>query len=163
MIMKFLASLRPLFLLLLLPALIAACDNAPTNDDLPPENIPEPRVIAEADYTVTDTGLKYYDITVGTGSEAQNGDRVSVHYHGWLTNNQLFDSSYLRQEPFIFILGDGFVIPGWDEGILGMKVGGERQLVIPPDLAYGAAGRGNIPPNATIIFEVELVGVTDGQ
>ncbi len=159
--MKFLASLKPLFLLLLLSALVAACDSSPNNDEPPPENIPEPRVVADTAYTVTGTGLKYFDFELGTGAKAENGDAVSVHYHGWLTNGQLFDSSYLRQEPFNFILGTGFVIPGWDEGILNMRVGGERQLVIPPGLAYGSAGRGNIPPNATIIFEIELIGVTD--
>ncbi len=123
-------------------------------------NTPVPSVVAEADYTVTDTGLKYYDLTVGTGmEEAITGDVVVVHYHGWLTNNQLFDSSYLTGDPFVFTLGTGFVIPGWDEGIAGMRVGGERQLVIPPDLAYGAAGRGSIPPNSTLIFEVELLSM----
>ena len=161
--MTFLASLRPLFLVLVLAALTAACDTGPQNDEPPPQNTPVPRVVADTSYTVTGTGLKYFDLELGTGAQAQNGDRVSVHYHGWLTNGQLFDSSYLRQQPFAFVLGTGFVIPGWDEGILNMRVGGERQLVIPPDLAYGAAGRGNIPPNATIIFEVELVDVQGGQ
>ena len=123
-------------------------------------NTPVPSVVAEADYTVTDTGLKYYDLTIGTGmEEAKTGDVVVVHYHGWLTNNQLFDSSYLTGDPFGFTLGTGFVIPGWDEGIAGMRVGGKRQLVIPPDLAYGAAGRGSIPPNSTLIFEVELLSI----
>ena len=157
--MQSLASLRPLFLLLLLLPLLAACDTGPNNDEPPPMNTPLPRTVAEADYTVTDTGLKYFDFEVGTGAQAQDGDVVSVHYHGWLTNGQLFDSSYLRQTPITFILGNGSVIAGWDEGILNMRVGGERQLVIPPDLAYGAAGRGSIPPNATIIFEVQLVAV----
>lgn len=156
--MPSLANLRPLFLLFLLTPLLTACDTGPNNEE-PPVNTPAPRTVAEADYTVTETGLKYYDFEVGTGEQAQNGDVVSVHYHGWLTNGQLFDSSYLRQQPFIFILGNGTVIPGWDEGLLNMRVGGERQLVIPPDLAYGEAGRGSIPPNATIIFEVELVAV----
>ena len=161
--MTCLASLRPLFLLLIALPLLAACDTGPNNDQPPPENTPVPRTVAEADFTVTDTGLKYFDIEIGTGAQAKDGDFVSVHYHGWLTNNQLFDSSYLRQEPFNFFLGTGFVIPGWDEGILDMRVGGQRQLVIPPSLGYGAAGRGSIPPNATLIFEVELVGVTETQ
>ena len=158
--MTFLASLRPLFLLLALTTLLAVCDSAPENDEPPPENLPVPRVVDESDYTVTDSGLKYYDLTVGTGeATAQTGDRVAVHYHGWLTNNQLFDSSYISGDPFPFTIGTGFVIPGWDEGVVGMRVGGERQLVIPPDLGYGAAGRGPIPPNATLIFEVELVSI----
>ena len=158
--MTFLASLRPLFLLLVLSTLLAACDSAPESDEPPPMDTPVPRVVAEADYTVTDTGLKYYDLTIGTGmEEAITGDFVVVHYHGWLTNNQLFDSSYLTGDPFGFTLGTGFVIPGWDEGIAGMRVGGKRQLVIPPDLAYGAAGRGSIPPNSTLIFEVELLSI----
>lgn len=155
--MTFLASLRPLFLLLVLAALLTACDSGPDNEELPPTDIPTPRVVADTAYTVTDTGLKYYDIEIGTGETADDGDIVQVHYHGWLTNNQLFDSSYISGNPFSFRLGTGFVIPGWDEGILGMRVGGERQLVIPPDLGYGAAGRGSIPPNATLIFEVELI------
>ena len=158
--MTFLASLRPLFLCLTLSTLLVACDSAPESDEPPPENTPVPRVIAEEDYTVKDTGLKLYDITVGTGEKVVAvGDQVSVHYHGWLTNNQLFDSSYISGDPFTFRMGSGTVIPGWEEGILGMRVGGERQLVIPPELAYGAAGRGPIPPNATIIFEVELVSI----
>ena len=159
--MKFLASFQSLFLLLLLSALIAACDSGPSNDEPPPQNTPEPRVVADADYTVTDSGLKYFDFEIGTGAKAETGDIIFVHYHGWLTNGQLFDSSYLQQEPYSFVMGLGDVIPGWEEGILNMRVGGERQLVIPPDLAYGAAGRGPIPPNATIIFEIEVVGVTD--
>ena len=159
--MTCLASFRPLFLLLVLLPLCAACDTGPNNDEPPPENTPVPRTVADADFTTTDTGLKYFDFEVGTGAQAKNGDIVSVHYHGWLTNNQLFDSSYLRQEPFTFVLGTSFVIAGWDEGILDMKVGGERQLVIPPGLGYGATPRGSIPANSTLIFEVELISVTE--
>ena len=158
--MTFLASLRPVFLLLVLATVLAACDSGPENDEPLPQNTPVPRVVAEDDYTTTDSGLKFYDLTIGTQSEeVQVGDRVSVHYHGWLTNNQLFDSSYISGNPFSFTVGTGFVIPGWDEGVVGMRVGGERQLVIPPNLAYGAAGRGPIPPNATLIFEIELIGI----
>jgi len=106
------------------------------------------------------TELKIKDDTVGTGTEAKNGDRVNVHYTGWLTDGTKFDSSKDRGQPFAFTLGAGEVIPGWDQGVVGMKVGGKRTLTIPPDLGYGAQGAGGvIPPNATLVFEVELVSV----
>lgn len=105
-------------------------------------------------------GLQYYDIKVGTGAEAKPGQTVSVHYTGWLTSGKKFDSSVDRGQPFQFKLGAGQVIKGRDEGVAGMKVGGKRQLRIPPDLGYGARGAGGvIPPNATLIFDVELLGV----
>ena len=108
----------------------------------------------------TDSGLKYEDVTVGEGAEAVAGKTVSVHYTGWLTDGQKFDSSKDRNDPFEFPLGAGMVIRGWDEGVQGMKVGGKRRLVIPPQLGYGARGAGGvIPPNATLMFEVELLGV----
>lgn len=107
----------------------------------------------------TKSGLQITDIKVGSGAEAVKGKSVSVNYKGTLQNGQVFDQSYSRA-PFSFRLGAGEVIPGWDEGVAGMKVGGKRKLVIPPDLAYGAGGAGGvIPPNATLIFEVELLGV----
>ncbi|MBX4211181.1 MAG: FKBP-type peptidyl-prolyl cis-trans isomerase [Candidatus Yanofskybacteria bacterium] len=100
------------------------------------------------------------DLKVGTGPAAQAGQAVTVHYTGWLTNGQKFDSSVDRGQPFSFILGGGMVIPGWDQGLVGMKVGGKRKLTIPPDLAYGPRGAGGvIPPNATLVFEVDLLGV----
>lgn len=105
---------------------------------------------------VTPTDLVTEDLVVGTGAAAQSGDTVSVNYTGWLTDGTQFDSSYDRGQPFTFQIGVGGVIQGWDEGIVGMKVGGKRRLTIPPDLAYGSGGRGSIPPNATLIFEVEL-------
>jgi len=114
--------------------------------------------------TTTASGLIYDDKVVGTGDEAKAGQEVSVHYTGWLfyggERGKKFDSSKDRGEPFGFSLGAGRVIKGWDEGVAGMKVGGTRVLTIPPTLGYGARGAGGvIPPNATLIFEVELLGV----
>jgi len=109
---------------------------------------------------VTASGLKYFDLKVGGGAEAKSGAKVSVHYTGWLTDGKKFDSSLDRHEPFVFNLGAGMVIKGWDEGVQGMKIGGKRQLQIKPELGYGARGAGGvIPPNATLIFDVELIGV----
>jgi len=108
----------------------------------------------------TASGLQYWDITVGTGDVAKQGSRVKVHYTGWLTNGKKFDSSVDAGRPFQFTIGRGEVIQGWDEGVAGMKVGGKRQLRIPPDLAYGQSGAaGVIPPNATLIFDVQLLAV----
>jgi FKBP-type peptidyl-prolyl cis-trans isomerase len=110
--------------------------------------------------TTTPSGLQYWDIVVGTGATATPGSTVKVHYTGFLTTGQKFDSSRDRGEPFSFPLGQGQVIKGWDEGVAGMKIGGQRQLRIPPQLGYGAEGAGGvIPPNATLIFDVELLGV----
>jgi FKBP-type peptidyl-prolyl cis-trans isomerase len=104
--------------------------------------------------------LKIEDLQEGTGEEAKAGKTVSVHYTGWLENGTKFDSSHDRRQPFSFPLGAGHVIRGWDEGVAGMKVGGKRKLTIPPNLGYGARGAGGvIPPNATLVFEVELLGV----
>lgn len=106
-------------------------------------------------------GLKVQDIVVGTGTQAEAGDTVAAHYVGTLANGRKFDSSYDRGEPFEFVLGGGQVIRGWDIGIVGMRVGGKRKLVIPPALGYGnrEVGNGAIPANSTLIFEVELVAV----
>jgi FKBP-type peptidyl-prolyl cis-trans isomerase FkpA len=109
----------------------------------------------------TADGLQYEDLKVGTGAEAKAGDMVSVHYTGWLTDGKKFDSSVDRGKPFGFPLGAGRVIKGWDEGVAGMKIGGKRKLTIPPSLGYGERGAaGVIPPNATLIFEVELLGIS---
>ena len=112
--------------------------------------------------TTTDYGLQYWEIKAGTGDTAVAGNRVRVHYTGWLADGKKFDSSVDRGQPFAFSLGAGEVIPGWDQGVAGMKVGGKRQLRIPPELGYGArgAGGGLIPPNATLIFDVELLGIS---
>ena len=114
--------------------------------------------------TTTASGLQYEDTLTGSGPIAATGQQVSVHYTGWLYNDGVkgakFDSSKDRNEPFEFGLGQGMVIKGWDEGVQGMAVGGQRTLVIPPALGYGARGAGGvIPPNATLMFEVELLGV----
>jgi FKBP-type peptidyl-prolyl cis-trans isomerase FkpA len=113
----------------------------------------------------TSSGLQFHDSVEGTGETATKGQRVTVHYTGWLFNDgqqgAKFDSSKDRNDPFVFNLGAGMVIRGWDEGVAGMKVGGVRTLVIPPELGYGARGAGGvIPPNATLKFEVELLGVS---
>jgi peptidylprolyl isomerase len=110
--------------------------------------------------TTTPSGLQYWDNVVGSGATAAPGNTVKVHYTGFLTTGEKFDSSRDRGEPFSFSLGAGEVIKGWDEGVAGMKVGGQRQLRIPPNLGYGAAGAGGaIPPNATLVFDVELLEV----
>jgi FKBP-type peptidyl-prolyl cis-trans isomerase len=128
--------------------------NAPSTTYAPP---------LEVDLTTferTDSGLHVKDVQVGTGEEANPGESVVVHYTGWLPDGTKFDSSRDRNAPFEFALGAGAVIAGWDEGVAGMKVGGRRKLVIPPTLGYGAQGAGDvIPPNATLVFDVELLEV----
>lgn len=147
-----------LMLLLALGLSINACDSADPEPDIDP-NQPMPRVVAEADYTVTDSGLKYFDFAVGDGVVADSGNQLVVDYQGWLTTGELFDSSILRGRPFTFVLGVSNVIEGWQEGLEGMQVGGQRQLVIPPNLGYGPRANGSIPANSTLVFEVELLNV----
>jgi FKBP-type peptidyl-prolyl cis-trans isomerase FkpA len=119
---------------------------------------------ATGNLVTTASGLQYQDIKTGSGMEARLGARVLVHYTGWLRNRdgsagRKFDSSRDRDEPFQFVLGTGEVIPGWDEGVQGMKVGGVRKLIIPSVLGYGSKGTGGIPPNSKLIFEVELLSL----
>lgn len=112
------------------------------------------------DKITTPSGLQYQEIQVGTGAQPAAGQVVVVHYTGWLTDGKKFDSSVDRGQPFKFVLGKGMVIKGWDEGLSTMKVGGKRKLTIPPELGYGPRGAGGvIPPNATLVFDVELLGV----
>jgi peptidylprolyl isomerase len=114
---------------------------------------PEPKMVT------TPSGLKYQELAVGKGPMPKAGSRVMVHYTGWLTNGQKFDSSVDRNQPFTFTLGRGEVIKGWDEGVATMHSGGKRKLIVPPSLGYGAKGfDALIPPNATLVFEVELLG-----
>lgn len=138
---KFLLS----FLIVALTAFVLAQTGGPT------------KVTGKAKSTAS--GVEYWDITVGTGATAVAGKTVTVNYTGWLTNGKKFDSS-IGKQPFSFTLGAGQVIKGWDDGVAGMKIGGKRQLKIPPSLGYGSQGAGGvIPPNATLIFDVQLLGV----
>jgi FKBP-type peptidyl-prolyl cis-trans isomerase len=137
-------------LVLCLAVLLSACAD---KEKSPSTSSPSPP-------TASATELKMEDTKLGTGAVATPGKNVSVHYTGWLTNGTKFDSSKDRGEPFAFSLGAGQVIRGWDQGVAGMKVGGIRKLTIPPNLGYGERGAGGvIPPNATLVFEVELLGV----
>ena len=137
---------------------IAACSDKDTKTS--GEAKPAAVASAPAGAVTTPSGLSYVDLVVGNGPQPMSGKTVKVHYTGWLENGTKFDSSVDRGEPFVFTIGAGEVIPGWDEGVMTMKVGGRRRLIVPPQLGYGAAGAGGvIPPNATLIFEVELLDV----
>lgn len=151
--------MRRLFLLLALVLPLAACGSDGPTSIQDTEFAPQLGVDLSA-MTRTSTGLYYRDITVGTGAVAQSGSRVTMYYQGWFPDGRLFSAAVRPQAPLDpFVLGTGRVIEGWDEGIPGMRVGGKRLLVIPPSLAYGSAGRGSVPPNAILVFEVELANV----
>ncbi len=123
-------------------------------------SVPLKASVLGAKAMTTESGLKYEDLVVGTGESPKPGQNVTVHYTGTLDDGRKFDSSLDRNQPFTFQIGVGQVIKGWDEGVMSMKVGGKRKLVIPPQLGYGARGAGGvIPPNATLVFEVELLGI----
>jgi len=145
-------------------SVVAETQVAQSAEDLMPEEDASSEEAAEAmteeEFVTTDSGLKYKDIVEGTGAMPQRGQRVTVHYTGMLEDGTKFDSSRDRNRPFTFTIGVGQVIKGWDEGVASMRVGGQRQLIIPPDLGYGARGAGGvIPPNATLIFDVELLRI----
>lgn len=146
-------------------------ETAPQPKAAPPQPTPEPPKTEVAEpaaktsaapkgFTKTESGLMYKDKKVGKGTAAKPGDTVSVHYKGWLDNGTVFDTSRKPERgPFGFTLGAGQVIRGWDEGVAGMKPGGVRELIIPPDLGYGERGMGQIPPNSTLHFDVELLKI----
>lgn len=148
--------LRPLSTALLM--LAAACGSASSGDPTKVTYAPELEVDLAA-MNRSDSGLYTQDLVVGTGAEALPGNTVSVHYSGWLPEGTLFDTSRDDLRPFAFTLGQGQVIQGWDEGVAGMKVGGQRRLVIPSELGYGSRGVGPIPPDSVLIFDVELLAV----
>ncbi|MEP6994259.1 MAG: FKBP-type peptidyl-prolyl cis-trans isomerase [Acidobacteriota bacterium] len=151
--------------LLLSVALAALVAAAPASaDEKKPTAPSEPEKKSESKMTKTPSGLQYEDTKVGTGESPKSGQTCVMHYTGWLweggAKGKKFDSSLDRGTPFEFPIGRGRVIKGWDEGVASMKVGGKRTLIIPPELGYGARGAGGaIPPNATLLFEVELLGI----
>ena len=146
---------------MILIAAVAVAQTAPAKPKVkvvPPNTNAPTRVTGDG--VKTDSGLQYWEIRVGNGEVAKEGSHVRVHYSGWLTTGKKFDSSVDRGQPFDFTIGNGEVIKGWEEGVAGMKVGGKRQLRIPPELGYGAGGSPpDIPANATLIFDIQLLGV----
>jgi FKBP-type peptidyl-prolyl cis-trans isomerase len=146
---------------MILVAAVAVAQTAPAKPKVkvvPPNTNAPTRVTGDG--VKTDSGLQYWEIRVGNGEVAKEGSHVRVHYSGWLTTGKKFDSSVDRGQPFDFTIGNGEVIKGWEEGVAGMKVGGKRQLRIPPELGYGADGSPpDISANATLIFDIQLLGV----
>ena len=157
--------MRWYLILALLIAVSVACTGSKSTATSSPTATATPSptaVVASGSIAIitTPSGLQYKDLIVGSGQEAQAGDTAVVHYTGWLENGTKFDSSLDRGAPFDFVIGQGQVIKGWDEGVASMKVGGQRDLTIPPELAYGDRSVGDvIPPGATLIFEVELIEI----
>lgn len=157
---------KPRLRFILAACLLAACgDTAPDQSRLPPAHRVAERYSAALGVRLEEmerrsTGLYVQDLVVGDGMRADSGDIAHVHYTGWLPTGAEFDTSR-DGVPFEVALGYGRVIDGWDHGVVGMRVGGRRRLVVPPALGYGAGGRGRIPGNATLIFDVELVDVVD--
>ncbi len=147
------------------PLVLAGCqEGAPDQSRVPPEYRVADRYHASLRVDLSEmqrrpTGLYIQDVVEGDGARADSGDVVTVHYTGWLPNGNSFDSSREGDEPFEFALGYGRVIDGWDQGVVGMKVGGQRRLVIPPALGYGESGMGPIPGSSTLVFDVELLDV----
>lgn len=139
--------IRVLLLLVIVGAMVASCGSS------------KETAKGDSGMIKTASGLEYVDIEVGTGITPQKGNTCVVHYHGTLLDGTVFDSSKERGQPFEFQIGEGRVIKGWDEGVMSMKIGGKRKLVIPADLAYGPRQMGSIPPNSTLVFEVELLDI----
>ena len=154
----------PLIVVVMVAVATVAWAVSPTSTPAPAGTANTTAKAAEPKLITTKSGLRYADLEVGTGTEVKTGMLVLVDYEGRLANGEKFDSSYDRREPFSFKIGAGQVIQGWEEGVIGMKVGGKRKLVIPPDLAYGEAGAPpRIPPNATLTFEVKVLKVSNGK
>ena len=150
--------MRPLAIFLATSALLAGCESSTPGIPDPAMNSYDPSLAVNlTTMTKSPTGLFLQELAPGTGSPAAQGDSVAMHYTGWLPNGTKFDSSRDRGKPYRFVLGRGEVIRGWDEGVEGMMVGGRRKLVIPAALGYGERGSGPIPPNATLVFDVERV------
>ena len=149
--------------LLVFLLLFTGCDSG---EDPETVQLPLPQEVAEEDYIETESGLKYFDLVPGDTSfqAAENGQEVVVHYNAWLENGLMVESSiFFSGNPIVFVLGNGQVIQGWEEGMLGMHPGGTRQLVIPPELAYGDAAVASIPPNSTLIYEIDYQGFLQPQ
>jgi len=154
----------PLIVVVMVAVATVAWAASPTPTPAPAGAAKTTAKAAEPKLITTKSGLKYAELEVGAGTEVKTGMLVLVDYEGRLANGEKFDSSYDRREPFSFKIGAGQVIQGWEEGVIGMKVGGKRKLVIPPDLAYGEAGAPpRIPPNATLTFEVKVLKVSNGK
>lgn len=147
-------------LLCALSLLSAACDSSPTAPDIESTEFAASLGVDLSLMTKTPSGLYYRDLAAGTGAVAQSGQTVGVYYRGWFPNGTLFDSRLAGQAPFSFTLGTGQVITGWDQGLEGMRVGGRRQLVIPPSLGYGPVQYGPIPGNSILVFEVQLASAS---